>query len=303
MKKLSIMVLILLTGAIASAEINIEKYFNDSDGRIDINIQSTNRITNATVIDSIPFSFSAENISGNGALKKSGILSFIEWNISLEGETTLSYLPEKIMDFDGGITLLPPRLFLADGGVIYGNGVNLTPEDVEKVRNRVCKLDGFCAYPNENHLNCPGDCPSGGWDGKCDGLADNVCDPDCVRFRMRGNDPDCTTTTLAKTLPTTPAAARPAAIPTPPVDREEKRNPNGYLPYIIGAIVLVAIILVAVRSNRLRRIKEREREEEKRLRKWTEDQLRNGEDPELLKKALKKQNSDPAMVDEIMERL
>jgi len=34
-----------------------------------------------------------------------------------------------------------------------------------------------------------------------------------------------------------------------------------------------------------------------------EEQLRNGEDPELLRKAIKDQNSDPSMVDEIMRRM
>jgi putative hemolysin len=45
--------------------------------------------------------------------------------------------------------------------------------------------DGICGVP-ENYEHCPADCPSGGWDGYCDAVADNNVDPDC---RQR-EDPD-----------------------------------------------------------------------------------------------------------------
>ena len=38
--------------------------------------------------------------------------------------------------------------------------------------------DSICTPP-ENYQKCPGDCPSGGSDAYCDGLADGKCDPDC----------------------------------------------------------------------------------------------------------------------------
>jgi putative hemolysin len=48
--------------------------------------------------------------------------------------------------------------------------------------------DGHCGTV-EDYNNCPGDCPSGGQDELCDGVADSRCDPDCV---MQGeSDPDC----------------------------------------------------------------------------------------------------------------
>ena len=48
--------------------------------------------------------------------------------------------------------------------------------------------DGHCGTA-EDHANCPGDCPSGGLDHFCDGIADQQCDPDCVG--LGGIDPDC----------------------------------------------------------------------------------------------------------------
>jgi hypothetical protein len=51
--------------------------------------------------------------------------------------------------------------------------------------------DGECGNnvcnSNENHGNCPQDCPSGRRDGYCDGKKDGRCDPDC----KEGEDPDC----------------------------------------------------------------------------------------------------------------
>ncbi|MEM2919043.1 MAG: DUF333 domain-containing protein [Candidatus Altiarchaeota archaeon] len=56
--------------------------------------------------------------------------------------------------------------------------------------------DNICVL-GENFLSCPQDCPSGSYDGYCDGLKDGKCDPDCEI----GKDPDCkistTTTTIA----------------------------------------------------------------------------------------------------------
>lgn len=43
----------------------------------------------------------------------------------------------------------------------------------------------------ENIGNCPSDCPSGIYDEYCDGMADGVCDRDCVD--QEESDPDCVT--------------------------------------------------------------------------------------------------------------
>jgi hypothetical protein len=46
--------------------------------------------------------------------------------------------------------------------------------------NRICEA-------GENYAKCAADCPSGGRDGYCDHVQDAVCDPDCYRR----DDPDC----------------------------------------------------------------------------------------------------------------
>jgi len=115
----------------------------------------------------------------------------------------------------------------------------------------------------------------------------DICDPECAGFA----DPDCITTTLPTTVPTTT------------LEPEERQDLGSYLPYLIGAIALVLIAIVVLKGNRRRRMQHKGKEEEQKLRIWTEQQLRNGEDPELLKKALKEQNSDPSMVDEFMKKL
>lgn len=46
--------------------------------------------------------------------------------------------------------------------------------------------DGRCGFP-EDFQSCPGDCPTGGLDGTCDGIRDGRCDPDCEGAA----DPDC----------------------------------------------------------------------------------------------------------------
>ena len=54
--------------------------------------------------------------------------------------------------------------------------------------------DGSCGFP-ENSETCPQDCPSGGIDEYCDGIADGKCDPDCQLLDEEDPeyqvDPDC----------------------------------------------------------------------------------------------------------------
>jgi putative hemolysin len=49
--------------------------------------------------------------------------------------------------------------------------------------------DDFCAAGMESFNSCPEDCPSGGEDWYCDGVADGKCDPDCEKINEK--DPDC----------------------------------------------------------------------------------------------------------------
>jgi len=151
---------------------------------------------------------------------------------------------------------------------------------------KVCNKNNICEpFRKENHGNCPEDCPSGLEDIYCDRVKDGVCDPDC----KPDEDPDCRLGTT--TLPTTT------------VKPEEKEDLSSYLPYILAVIIIIAIIILIQRRQRKTRPESKKSEEEEKLRYWIEGQLRAGEDPELLKKALEKQGSNPAMVDEIMQRL
>jgi len=128
-----------------------------------------------------------------------------------------------------------------------------------------------------------------------------ICDPDCADL-----DPDCLTTvratTLPTTVPTTLAATLPTTVPTTTLRPEQKDDLSGYLPYLAGVIVLAIIAFIVLRSNRLRRMEQKKKEEKDNLRKWTEEQLRNGEDPELLNKAISAQGTDAANLDSVLGR-
>ena len=130
-------------------------------------------------------------------------------------------------------------------------------------------------------------------DGSCQLGYDGTCDPDCPDL-----DPDCrlgTTTTTSTTLPTT--------IPTTTIEPEKKQDIIGYLPYLLIAIIAIAIIHRLRKRQKIVRIEQKKKKEEEDLRDWVEEQLREGEDQELLKRALKRQGADPAVVDEIMDKL
>lgn len=66
-----------------------------------------------------------------------------------------------------------------------GETVRMTEMMRLDIREGKCG-DGKCSLP-ENSRSCATDCQSGHWDGSCDGVRDNLCDPDCVS----AGDPDC----------------------------------------------------------------------------------------------------------------
>jgi len=305
MKNLFIVILILLasiaTSNIAtSKEISVEKYFDNTDGKIKINIKTSVEIMNVTIIDPIPFGFSAENISNNGILQKSGVFKFVEWNLGIERNITLSYLPEKIMEINGGISLFPLRIYLPNDSIIYGGQLNLTPRDVIRIKNKVCELDGFCAYPNENHLNCPEDCPSGGWDGKCDGITDGFCDPDCVRFLIKDNDPDCRVEDMVTAQESTTSTETTST--TTIISEKDKRGGNNH-PVYYGIIITILTVIAIIFSIMKRREMMEERKDREEFENWVEEELRMGESPNELREEARKFGYSPEIVDRIMERL
>ena len=176
----------------------------------------------------------------------------------------------------------------------------------------LCNEDSICNL-QESWISCPQDCSSGSEDGWCDRVRDGTCDPDCAE----GVDSDCElgTTTTGTTAPTTISATTsvpvttaqpttlPTIIPVTTLEPEKEEGLSGYLLYLLGAIALIAIIFFIYKVLQRSRKGQRSKEDEQKLRTWAEEQLRSGEDPELLKKAIEDQNSDPSMVDEIMKRL
>jgi len=129
---------------------------------------------------------------------------------------------------------------------------------------------------------------SGIGDGYCDRAGDGRCDPDCT---PKG-DPDCEVTT--STLQASPENILPEL---------DERDYYNYALYLLGLFVVIAIALIIKQRREQARKARREREEENELREWIKTQIRDGEDPELLRKALEREGSDPAIVDEIMKRL
>ncbi len=129
-------------------------------------------------------------------------------------------------------------------------------------------------------------------DGRCQLGYDGTCDPDCTDL-----DPDCmgTTTSTSTILPTT--------VSTTTIEPEEGQDILGYLPYIIILIIAIVIIHRLRNKQQTARIEQKKKKDEEDLREWVEEQLRNGEDPELLRRALKRQGASPAVVDEIMDGL
>ena len=183
----------------------------------------------------------------------------------------------------------------------------------------------------ENYKSCPGDCPSGSSDKYCDGLDDGICDPDCYEWE----DPDCesgTSTTLAAipgttipttvpttiptttlptttipttTIPTTSSTTTTSTTTTPPpttttVQPEEKEEG---LPLLYIGAALVLLIAIAAVVIKIRPLKGPKKAEDGELRYWIEGKLKTGENPSLLKKALKKNGTDPKIVDEIMQKI
>jgi len=104
--------------------------------------------------------------------------------------------------------------------------------------------DGVCGIP-ENHSSCPQDCKSGGEDGYCDGVKDEICDPDC----LNGEDVDCINETEIEAVPTitapttTPTSASPTNVPT------TSKTPSETPGFEIIEVLFAVSILIAWRRR------------------------------------------------------
>lgn len=120
---------------------------------------------------------------------ESYVFQIFRWEDTLApGESkTYSY---KIRAGSPGTITFPP----ASVNDNFGNVFETRPAFTEVQ----CRPDGVCGE-GENNVFCPEDCKSGAGDDSCDGVADGVVDPDCVR----GADPDdaASATTLPATKP------------------------------------------------------------------------------------------------------
>lgn len=124
--------------------------------------------------------------------------------------------------------------------------------------------NGICDY-GENYKNCPQDCPSGGDDGYCDGLKDGICDPNC----KADEDKDCI--------------------------KEEKDF--SYIFYMLGILILFGTIFLIYKIKKAQKIKE-----ENRLIEWIKKKLKEGEDPEVLRRILREEGHNENLVDKAEEK-
>ena len=127
----------------------------------------------------------------------------------------------------------------------------------------LCNRNGYCEENFENYENCPSDCPSGAKDGYCDRVKDGKCDQDC---NETDNDPDCI-----------------------------KIDP----PSIILSIAIIILAFGALAYYNIRRemgnVKTERNKED--LIDGLKERLRQGEDPETLKKELIAGGHDPSLLE------
>jgi putative hemolysin len=128
--------------------------------------------------------------------------------------------------------------------------------------------DGVCDE-EENYRSCQKDCPSGSLDGYCDGVKDEVCDPDC----SRDEDVDC--------------------------EKEEEGGYLSYLLWLILGLIILGVVIFLVFSM----IKKGGSEKDDELLEWIKEKLREGEDPNVLKKGLRDEGYDPNLVNEAEKKL
>ena len=67
---------------------------------------------------------------------------------------------------------------------LTGHAIQVTKPELEVTEE--CN-NNFICETGENYGNCNNDCPSGSPDNYCDGVEDDICDPDC----SQDSDKDC----------------------------------------------------------------------------------------------------------------
>lgn len=128
--------------------------------------------------------------------------------------------------------------------------------------------------------------------------------PDSVAYDLgAGTAHDLGTTTSEATTPATTLSTTPSTAPlATTTESEDKEDQSSNTPYLYGAAIMLSIVF-PVYVIRKRRKTNKGKEEKEKLREWVGAQLRDGEDPKLLKKALENGGCNPSMVDVAMQKL
>ena len=184
-------VFLLLLNMCLSQNLEITKNFEEN-GRINIIINSDENYSNVKILDPFPFCLNPTQISNLGKIQTTNEgMQFIKWDVDLNpGDNYFEYTFEKVYEC-GSITILQPTKLYIETDILTSNSISLTQKQINSIKKNRCIANGECEYPIENYFECPEDCLSGGIDGICDELKDEICDDDCIRQNKKNLDSDC----------------------------------------------------------------------------------------------------------------
>lgn len=115
---------------------------------------------------------------------------------------------------------------------------------------------------HESYESCAKDCNSGSRDDFCDGISDNICDPDC----SPKTDADCE---ILGPQETNESAVTKTKQEKPPI--KEPKEKSGYLIWILLALISIALILLFLFIK-----KRRENQIISSLREYISENIRRG---------------------------
>ena len=103
--------------------------------------------------------------------------------------------------------------------------------------------------PYESYENCPQDCKSGNKDGFCDGVRENICDPDCTQKE----DSDCAQGVMSnESIGTTTTSKINNPQQNQIITQEEPKQSPSYLMWILllFGIVISTLIFLTIKKIR-----------------------------------------------------
>ena len=128
---------------------------------------------------------------------------------------------------------------------------------------------------HESYESCTKDCPSGGKDDFCDGLSDNICDPDC----LQKSDADCSIGKEEKN----------ETLVTPAIEKETKqtmplKKVQDSSKYLLWISIAAAVIILMVLALLIKKLKENKIVNS--LKRYIIDNIRRGFSLQQIKDAL-----------------